>query len=709
MPRTTAGSRVALRDHGNYSLKFDGTNDWVDFGTTDFAFERTQAFSVSMWGYMGSTTSNRVLFGRAAGSPGFQGWWLRYESTNRSFNVFLASNFAVSNHVWKRAANTAEVNKWVRLQISYDGSSTAAGILIYINGVLATMTTVNDALSASIVAAGINARMGTITDDTQDFSGNLTDVAVYSDVLTAQEMSDIHFNGIYPSDNLYARYKFTDASGSTLTDSSGNARNGTITAALWDSTIAPLQLSRKISNPSYARSWQFTSNSSIAVTGSAVDFSSKKNVIDFWYNMSATGGAAEIITNNTTATSSPSLTFKALRGNTLRNIALQWNDAGGSQLWTSGNMDLNTWNHIVLVLDTTSGAKVCKVYINGSLNGSLTTNTATGGTALTSAVLTLDKSSGGTGAGLFAGNIKDLRFMSFTGTWADADATLLCQGLVPSTCTLLNRWIGEDVNNATAVDSVASNTITLTNVATSGLVPSKNRRIINPTYTKDWVLNGTSAYFKTNSTFDLSAVNKIVADFWFQPSSSTGAQTLMELSSNYGAAADRFLVSQIGTSALLTARMVTTAGEANWNATVRPIPGQWIHVMAVFDRSLAMSLASRLFVDGGMIGSSVLATGTLSGNFANQTLNIGSTNGTTSFTNGNIKDVRIHSFTGTFTSDDAVKFYQGLTPSGYTPIARWIGEDSSTTATDSVGSNTATLTNVTYGTDMPSKARTAVS
>ena len=715
MPRATALNRIALRDHGNNSLKFTGTS-YVDFGTTNFNFERTQAFSVTMMLYLDPSSGqpNEVIFGRAAGSTSFQGWWIRYEDSTNTLNFFLANDFNTNNHLWGRCTATpasgGQLRRWIRFTVTYDGSSDISGIKFYIGHTLATTTSVRNTLTASIVAAGINARMGTITDSTLRYAGNMTDTAVFTRVLTAQEIKDINISGIYPADNLYARYKFTDNVGSTLTDSSGNARNGTITTATWDAKTAPYPLNRRIINPSYSKSWAFDGFASIGVTASNVVFSTKKNVIDFWYYNTATGGASEVITNNPTATLSPNFTFRVLRGNTSRDLALQWADAGGLQVWTTGKLELNRWYHIVLAMDTTSGAKVCKICVNSMLDGVQTTNTATGGTALNNDKITVGKASGGTGAGLWIGNLKDIRVFSFTGTFADTDAQLLYQGLTPSNYTLINRWQGDDPNNTTAVDSVAANNMTLTSVKSSQTVPSRVRQIINPSYTKDWQFNGSNAYFKTNATFDLSAVNKIVVDFWYQASTNIGAQTIVELSSNYGAAADRFLISQIGGAGLggLTARMVTTGGEANWNATISPQPFRWLHIMAVFDRSLAMATASRMFINGGLVGANVLATGTLSGNFANQTLNIGSTNGTTSFTQGNIKDVRIHSFTGTFSSDDALAFYQGLTPAGYTPIARWIGEDSSTTATDSVGSNTGTLTNVTYGTGVPSKARTAV-
>lgn len=245
--RSGALQRLALRGYGDKSLQFDGANDYVDLGTTAFNFERTDSFSIVTWINIGGGSSNHVFFSRAAGTPGFRGWWMRYEVASASYNVFLCNDFAGANYLWKRtSSNPAQRGRWRRFGFSYNGTSDAAGLTLYIDGTAVSAATVSNTLSATMVTAGVNARMGTITDDSLDFNGNLTDTAVYSRVLTATEMADIHFSGIYPADNLYARYKFDEGSGVTLADSSGNARNGTITAATWSTAIAPLQLARTV-------------------------------------------------------------------------------------------------------------------------------------------------------------------------------------------------------------------------------------------------------------------------------------------------------------------------------------------------------------------------------------------------------------------------------------------------------------------------------
>ena len=246
MARTAATSRLAMRGFGNQSLRFDGANDYVDFGTTDFNFERNQAFSISMWVNIENFTSgNKVIFSRASGTTAFRGWWIRFENSN-SINFYMANDFAASNYLWVRGNAAIPFKSWIRICFTYDGSSAVSGINFYLNGVSSSMSTVRDTLTTDIAQAGTNTRMGLISDLTIDYSGFVTDTAVYNRVLTAAEVANIHFCGIYPTDSLYGLYKFTDGSGATLTDSSVNARHGTITSATWSTTYAPLQTSRTI-------------------------------------------------------------------------------------------------------------------------------------------------------------------------------------------------------------------------------------------------------------------------------------------------------------------------------------------------------------------------------------------------------------------------------------------------------------------------------
>ncbi len=248
MPRSQATPRLAMRQWGDKSLRFDGVDDYVDFGTTDFAFERTQAFSACLWAYQDPIlpTQAGTFFGRNKGNTTFRGWYFTVAG-NGSINLILANDLVANASILsvRSNANTMPRRRWVRVGFSYDGSSLASGVALYIDGVPVIANTILNTLNATIVEAGLNTRLGTVSNSSSDFAGFMTDLAVYNRVLTAAEMADIHFNGNYPS-SPYALYKFTEGSGASLGDTSGNARNGTITAATWNTAYAPIQKSRSV-------------------------------------------------------------------------------------------------------------------------------------------------------------------------------------------------------------------------------------------------------------------------------------------------------------------------------------------------------------------------------------------------------------------------------------------------------------------------------
>jgi len=61
-------------------------------------------------------------------------------------------------------------------------------------------------------------------------------------------VADLYYHGVIPSTNLEIHCDFSDGTGTTLTDQSGNGYNGTITAGTaWSSTFVPGKTRSEIS------------------------------------------------------------------------------------------------------------------------------------------------------------------------------------------------------------------------------------------------------------------------------------------------------------------------------------------------------------------------------------------------------------------------------------------------------------------------------
>ena len=125
---------------------------------------------------------------------------------------------------------------WKHIVCTYDGSSTAAGVKLYINTDSKTLTVNNDTLTTSI-DNGVLTRLGSRDGGANSYKGYMADVAVYDSVLSQTQINDIYWDNKFLASS-YARYTFSEGSGGTLADSSGNARTGTINGLDW-STLVP--------------------------------------------------------------------------------------------------------------------------------------------------------------------------------------------------------------------------------------------------------------------------------------------------------------------------------------------------------------------------------------------------------------------------------------------------------------------------------------
>lgn len=118
-----------------------------------------------------------------------------------------------------------EHNRLYHLGVSVTGIT----VKFYINGSLLATTTA----SAGVDTTNSSNYIGYYSVAPQVFEGELGEVAIWSRVLSDTEFADIYFRNIVSTTNLERYYKLATGSGTTATDSSPNAQNGTITACTW--------------------------------------------------------------------------------------------------------------------------------------------------------------------------------------------------------------------------------------------------------------------------------------------------------------------------------------------------------------------------------------------------------------------------------------------------------------------------------------------
>jgi hypothetical protein len=151
------------------SVNFEG-NTWAAIANpANFSFDRTDSFSIAGW-FKTASNSAGTLLSKWAG-PGNAGWALLQFTGGTSPTFSLGLFDDASNAL----ADTPAVSTgaWHYVVATYSGTSTVAGMNIYVDGVNQALTTLNNSLTTSIVNAAtpaINGRAGpnSMSSDSMD-------------------------------------------------------------------------------------------------------------------------------------------------------------------------------------------------------------------------------------------------------------------------------------------------------------------------------------------------------------------------------------------------------------------------------------------------------------------------------------------------------------------------------------------------------------
>ncbi|MDG2380675.1 MAG: DUF1553 domain-containing protein [Pirellulaceae bacterium] len=164
----------------NSGLRFDG-NTHVDLGDVA-AFDKGDAFSGGAWIYP-TGKGALTLLSRMADDKAFQG-----------YDIYLGNNqvFVHLIHHWEKDAirvNTKRkltLSSWQHVFVTYDGSGTAAGVHVYVDGQEEELQVTHDRLRGSI-STDATLKIGRRTPSAP-FQGIVDEVRIYPRVLTDSEI-----------------------------------------------------------------------------------------------------------------------------------------------------------------------------------------------------------------------------------------------------------------------------------------------------------------------------------------------------------------------------------------------------------------------------------------------------------------------------------------------------------------------------------------
>jgi len=174
----------------SHSIEFDGTVKYLHFGVQPI--ERTDAFSFVFHFKRNAVTETtvRTLMSNMLTNKGI---WFAIDQLDR-INLFLYNS--ASNRILRVSLASVfnEANKWYHAVVTYDGSSTAAGLKFFIDGVEESLSLGGDNLTESIASTEI-LELGATWLANNRFNGHFNHVGWFDHALSQTEIDGLYHKG----------------------------------------------------------------------------------------------------------------------------------------------------------------------------------------------------------------------------------------------------------------------------------------------------------------------------------------------------------------------------------------------------------------------------------------------------------------------------------------------------------------------------------
>src|SRR5439155_8244656 len=199
----------------------------------------TNVFSFGGWFKVTDFSDYRMLISKMSEEAPYTGWDAYVNQTTGLVTAQLINNYG-PNSLSVTTTSAITAGTWNHIYVTYDGSSAAGGLKIYVNGTLQGQTIITNTLTSSILnnePVLIGQRNASAN---YDLLGQAAHVAVYASELNAAQVDQLR---LYPTSitaNLKA-YLPLGVSG-TETDFSTYANNGTPTNTTVSATTAPVTI-----------------------------------------------------------------------------------------------------------------------------------------------------------------------------------------------------------------------------------------------------------------------------------------------------------------------------------------------------------------------------------------------------------------------------------------------------------------------------------
>ena len=170
------------------AISFKG-NVSVDLGSDVGDFDADDSFSIGSWIQIGDTPKKSYIFSKnQSGAPNQGIGLILHENCELYCQLVNASRPRTPHRILVHTAPLLSSNKWHHILVTYDGSRTASGLHIYVDGQSAKLTVINDNLNSTTIRNRMPFRIGGHSNPEAAFVGKLDEFRIFTRVLTPAEI-----------------------------------------------------------------------------------------------------------------------------------------------------------------------------------------------------------------------------------------------------------------------------------------------------------------------------------------------------------------------------------------------------------------------------------------------------------------------------------------------------------------------------------------
>ena len=380
----TGSSAPSWTNDGKFgkALSFDGVNDYVTTGTGFANFQDNTPFSVSVWIRTKSSSSQSIV---AKWKATVYGGW-RMDMISGKIRFFL-SNSGGNSGRWIQTDSTYNNGLWQHVVGVYDGSGSANGLKIYINGIVVPTTILVNTSPGTLSDTPIYIGATDSTSLTYFFNGLIDEVKIYNYALSEDEIKEEYNRGAamvlgslsdtsgltggsiasssasaeycVPGDTSYCappvgRWDFNEKTGQYAYDTSGNGNNGTLGASSSPGSDDPTWTSGKIGG-----GLKFDGSDDY-VNLPTIPQINAPYTVELWFKPTKLGSYQGLLSLEPSG-NYPNFNFWA-NNKMLAYCGPEKYRYGATALTSK---DLNKWWHVAFIVADGSSLTNWKVYLNG--------------------------------------------------------------------------------------------------------------------------------------------------------------------------------------------------------------------------------------------------------------------------------------------------------------------------------------------------------